>query len=337
MSPESKAAATQEEDEFSSAFEESLGRGGSEEEPTEGKDEADRAEEEPISEEGGEEEPPGEEPAEEGDGDQEEKPEEEDEPTEEEPSEKESAGSGKDEVAELKKELEETQHKYSTLSGMYNSLVKKVPGEEGEQEKPESDKEPKEDPAKASMVDVIKELDSVKQFSDEFGPELSKAFEDIGLVMDGHIEDIQKAHKQEIEDIKGTLDPLYSDFTETSAREHFAALEEAHPDFREIRDGGELQAWIDKQPDYKRRAYEEVYENGAADEVIDLFSDFKAATGYRQEEPPGGEEEKKKKKVNTEELEEMDAVTARKPPVSPAKGRISKDDFEAAWREANQK
>lgn len=69
----------------------------------------------------------------------------------------------------------------------------------------------------------------------------------------------------------------------TAAEAHYNAIYEAHPDADSIGESQELQQWIDAQPSHIQLGVQSVLEKGSAQQVIDLFSSFKEATGKTQQ------------------------------------------------------
>lgn len=60
---------------------------------------------------------------------------------------------------------------------------------------------------------------------------------------------------------------------------HTGAIYAAHPDADEVFESAEFKRWMGAQPAFARAGIEYAMTNGAAQDVIDVFSSFKAATG----------------------------------------------------------
>lgn len=60
---------------------------------------------------------------------------------------------------------------------------------------------------------------------------------------------------------------------------HTGAIYAAHPDADEVFESAEFKRWMGAQPAFARAGIEYAMTNGAAQDVIDVFSTFKAATG----------------------------------------------------------
>jgi len=94
---------------------------------------------------------------------------------------------------------------------------------------------------------------------------------------------VQMGVEQATASLRGELSqvvkPIQED-AETKAREaHFAAIHTAHPDADSIAESAELAAWMKAQPSFVRTSYERVLTHGTADQVVELFTAFKDATG----------------------------------------------------------
>lgn len=305
----------------------------------------------------GEKEPPTEE-AEELEGEAEEKPtpeeseeEEIEEEAEEKPKEEEEAalGEGGEEEAEEGETLEKVQHKYKTVSGMYDSEVlkrknaedelallkagKQPSPKEEETEKPEDKKEVALDVS--SLTKTIQESESFKALGDEYGEEMTTALTDMAAnIAKTVIGDVIHKVNGKFDQFSEILNPLQTSYAEAEGKTHFDALTEAHSDYKKHVDSGELEEWINGQPNYKRKMYTEVYDEGEVGDVIDLFTTFKTAKGYTEPEKEEKETPAPKKKINKTKLEDMEVVDTKKSPVSGVKGAAAKNDFEGAWEEA---
>ena len=78
------------------------------------------------------------------------------------------------------------------------------------------------------------------------------------------------------------LAPLRAKEQVASADAHVSAVLAAHPDAGSIAQIVELDNWIKAQPSYLQPAMRQVQEGGSTEQVIELISNFKAATGATQ-------------------------------------------------------
>ena len=83
------------------------------------------------------------------------------------------------------------------------------------------------------------------------------------------------------------LAPLRAKEQADSADAHVSAVLAAHPDAGSIAQSVELDNWIKAQPSYLQPAMRQVQEGGTTEQVIELISNFKAATGATQTAAPG--------------------------------------------------
>lgn len=83
------------------------------------------------------------------------------------------------------------------------------------------------------------------------------------------------------------LAPLRAKEQAETADAHVSAVLAAHPDAGSIAQSVELDNWIKTQPSYLQPAMRQVQEGGTTEQVIELISNFKAATGATQTAAPG--------------------------------------------------
>lgn len=75
------------------------------------------------------------------------------------------------------------------------------------------------------------------------------------------------------------LAPFQQREAQQQADAHTGAIYAAHPDADEVFESAEFKRWMGAQPAFARAGIEYAMTNGAAQDVIDVFSSFKAATG----------------------------------------------------------
>jgi len=92
--------------------------------------------------------------------------------------------------------------------------------------------------------------------------------------------------EQQLAAIRGELakvvEPLKATQAKSAADAHYQAIYAAHPDADSIAESKELTDWIAKQPTFARTAYAQTLQQGTTQEVIELFTAFKEATGIAQ-------------------------------------------------------
>lgn len=110
-----------------------------------------------------------------------------------------------------------------------------------------------------------------------------------------------------------------------------------HPDFDKYRDDGSMVKWIEGKPAYLKTALLKVYQKGSAQDVIDLYSDFKRENNIETALPVSRDDDKV---VNmnvrrAEKKSALQAVHTRRGAVNTGKSIV--DDYEGAWEEAANK
>lgn len=80
------------------------------------------------------------------------------------------------------------------------------------------------------------------------------------------------------EQVRSQLDPLVALSQTQQGRTQYTDLVQLVPDYDDVRD--KTLAWVDTQPAYLKKAYQEVANGGSPSDVADLINRFKKETGY---------------------------------------------------------
>jgi hypothetical protein len=107
----------------------------------------------------------------------------------------------------------------------------------------------------------------------------------LGQGMQPLLTTVQALQKQ-VETLQGELVPLKQSQATSASDAHYGSIYKAHPDADSIAQSQELAAWIGAQPTFARAGFQAVLANGSAAEVIELFDEFKKATGAVQAAAP---------------------------------------------------
>lgn len=188
----------------------------------------------------------------------------------------------------------------------------------------------------AASADWFADLKKEPEFAD-----FLKEYDEVGpaiLKVGQHIMERQAAVlKGIVQKIVERYDPMLKSVGQTALEKHLSAIRGQYADFDTWRDSGDLKAWIEGLPEYKKQAYLSVYEQGTTEETLDLLKDFASAKGYASggkvagaeagdggagAEQPGGV-----KKPHSRE-----AVKAKSGPIAAKAGGTQ--DFEGAFSEA---
>ena len=139
-----------------------------------------------------------------------------------------------------------------------------------------------------------------------------------------------------------SIAPALSTTEEISDERHFGTIKGQHPDFEKYRDDGSIEAWIDTKPKYLKDAYTSAYNDGSAQDIVDLITTFKRENGIvaapenkgadgtaGTAASPAPDIDKQKKK------EALSGVHSRKTPASYS--QKDKEDYGGAFEEAAKK
>lgn len=111
-----------------------------------------------------------------------------------------------------------------------------------------------------------------------FESEWSEVKGPVTALVQAHVQAALANQEQKLlSQVHQSLAPMQQATAQSQEAMHYATIQASHPDFREkIQDVG---AWIEQQPALVRPAYERVFQQGTAAEVVELFDVFKTATG----------------------------------------------------------
>ena len=135
--------------------------------------------------------------------------------------------------------------------------------------------------------------------------------------------------------IEQHVSPIATRVQDTEDKAHEAAILEAHPDIREHIASGAFKQWVDSLSPYQQVGAQQICDRGTAEEVIDLFTNFKKATNA--EVPPKSQTKKKSSATTVDKLKDAMSV-----PSTPTKVNLEGQEedmnklFAAATREIMQ-
>ena len=177
-----------------------------------------------------------------------------------------------------------------------------------------------------ASAESIEELQ--RRFSNEYGEDLPQ-----------FVEQIARARAREIAQEQATqaVQPLQERQQQVDSQEHYRRVTETHPDAEQLAGSDDLWQWIDSQPDSYRDFYNSVAENGSADDVIRMLSDFKAANGVGGSSNP--QDSSQDDQSTSEQGGHQPARRAPQRPPSrspsgPRRGEADPNDFDSAFDEA---
>ena len=144
---------------------------------------------------------------------------------------------------------------------------------------------------------------------------------------------VAAAVKSVVDQMAPRLAAVEATTVQTAQERHLNTLRTAHPDFDA--QVPKLAAWIKTQPAYLQPAMQQVYDGGAAADVVALMSDFKKATGVVA--PTDDAAAKEAARVAAEAAarkgaDDLEPVGSRRSAPSP-RGGPDKKDYDGAWAE----
>lgn len=82
--------------------------------------------------------------------------------------------------------------------------------------------------------------------------------------------------------VSKALEPIQAKEAQGANLSHYDAIHAAHPDAGSLVESKELADWIESQPSFARAGYAQALAAGTTEQVIELFTEFKKATGATQ-------------------------------------------------------
>lgn len=115
---------------------------------------------------------------------------------------------------------------------------------------------------------------------------------------------------------------------------HFDAIRQGHADFETHRDSGAILKWIEAKPKYLQASLKQTYEQGSAEDVVDLITDFKRENNITESviESPDPQKVVDLNAKKAEKKQNLTAPTGRRGAVQLT--QPATDDFEGAFDEA---
>lgn len=169
---------------------------------------------------------------------------------------------------------------------------------------------------------------AMKQLAEDFGDDFVKMIEAIAVAK------AKEAGGQAAAELKGTVEEIINDITDTKTKAHFEQIAAVHPDFQEIGASEEFKQFIEGMPEDQKATAMEVIGNGSAKQINQLLSNFKdrAQGGSEPELTEAEGESVVEEATNDEAMDAAEGVrsSGMKLPETPA----ASQDYEAAWNEA---
>jgi hypothetical protein len=144
---------------------------------------------------------------------------------------------------------------------------------------------------------------------------------------------ITRIVKDAVAAVQRDIQPVLAVSQETAQERFVATVTKVHPDAQKILPL--VDQWVKTQPAYLRPAYIRVLEKGTATEVIDLFSQFKLATGMAENpsDEPTPPVNGKDAQNQQRRLAGLETVRTERTSIS---AEDDPSDFDGAWERAAQ-
>lgn len=209
----------------------------------------------------------------------------------------------------------------------------KPAAEGGQEEQEQATDEP--DYANMSWEDYLPE--DKKSVVDKYKEEWPEVYEAEKAIRDAQLQLIQE---RLYSDLRGALAPVFETTQKLQVNAHLDTIRQVHPDLDQIR--GELNEWIDQQPEFVRPAYKQVAQKGSADQVIQLVNQYKQAKGTASAVPevPASPARQQQQPAQRKPASKQPSAAAKRalaaapsPSTADVPGSANPNDYDAAWEE----
>ena len=166
----------------------------------------------------------------------------------------------------------------------------------------------------------------VKEFLEEF-PTLEKPLK---TMVKQAAEKLLQEKLSHLDQIETRVEKVEKTQVDSDTQAHAQKILDAHPDWHQIYDSGDLDEWIKEQPPLLQRTLNQVIQDGSTEDVINMFDQYKAANKTSEEKNTNSNSGRSKSK----RAAAMEAVPAKTSGPPKAKPVVDQNDFDAAWDDA---
>lgn len=177
------------------------------------------------------------------------------------------------EASQYKKELEASTTLIKALQQTVESLQAQLKDDSKKTNKEEEGKEPETQTVNVELDDINKQIEEINKID----PDLAMPIENVIKKL---VNKIDSLNTQLINKTKSDEEAALKEIEDL----HYAIIEEAHPDWATISESQEFHDWIEQLPPRERRVAKLDLEEGTAEDIVELLSDYKKSTGLIKDE-----------------------------------------------------
>lgn len=137
---------------------------------------------------------------------------------------------------------------------------------------------------KKTLVNLDKQFETLKNVDPEIAEPIKQIIESIRDSYADGITDLTNQVSTLKTELKNSTDNAQKSAQQTADDAHYGAIEAAHKDWEAVVESPEFNEYIDTLSPRQQVLAKQDLESGSADNIIELFSDYKAAVGIAKEE-----------------------------------------------------
>ena len=174
----------------------------------------------------------------------------------------------------LQRRLEETEQRYRSWQGRLETSNK-------------------QEPEKKETVEDVMKSEEMKNLL-EYYPDL---VDPVQKLINQQVKKNTDALREEIQTLmQQQVAPLAQHVYQTEAQRHEAAIKQAHPDLEKLVQTGAFESWVESLPAHQKAGAYYIVNRGSAQEIIELFNEFKQARSNKNMSSTSGKDSKAKAK-----------------------------------------
>jgi hypothetical protein len=234
-----------------------------------------------------------------------------------EPAQDPGAADDDDPIAAARREAEEWRHKYQSDQGRQAALQRKIQEQQAELERYRHQSGSRPDPTAPAELGSNPDGSGM---SDAEWRALKEDFPEIAAAMEARLSEVSRQYEGRIAQLEQQVQPIQEQQRQQFLSSQYAALQERHPDYREVAESAEFQQWLSLQP----RQVQTMIDSDAAEDASWLLDAYKRANLTAQQQDAESMQARRQR-----QLQQARSVSGRSG--RGASGQPPADDYEAAF------
>lgn len=136
--------------------------------------------------------------------------------------------------------------------------------------------------ADGSESGLMSAEEAMQKLSEDFGPDFVQMI--VAIATSKAKEEAMATAGQTVQAVSQNVEAIIAHLNDAGQRDHFKAINGAHPDFMDVANSPEFQQWLSTRPTEEQENDKRILASGNADEIIDILHQFKKAGEPQQDD-----------------------------------------------------